>query len=287
MNPKKQQYRRLRDSEWPDDRLLRKVLPLRVSSFKVNVCVAQHIGDRHEQQDRVGIITSPRNPGAMLAIVADGMGGRTGGRLAADQVVSTAENLFKDMTENDSTYRDLLLHLAAEAHTVIRLTAIAAEKEPHSTLCALIIKKNYAIWAHAGDSRLYFFRGGRLLHRTPDHTYAEQLREEGRHEEAEVAAGRYKNILVSALGINKKPKVEIGEDNSLRAGDIFLLSSDGLWAYFDDDELVEILHQLPPREASERLVSLARERAEGRGDNLSLAIIKLEPQPKAAPGRRA
>ena len=106
-------------------------------------------------------------------------------------------------------------------------------------------------------------------------------------EEADVAAGRYKNILVSALGINKKPKVEIAEDNSLRAGDIFLLSSDGLWAYFEDDELVEILHQLPPREASERLVSLARERAEGRGDNLSLAIIKLEPQPKAAPSRRA
>jgi serine/threonine protein phosphatase PrpC len=258
-----------------------------VSSFKVNVCVAQHIGDRHEQQDRVAIITSPRNPGAMLAIVADGMGGRTGGRMAADQVVSTAENLFKDMTENDSTFRDMLLHLAAEAHTVIRLTAIAAEKEPHSTLCALIIKKNYAIWAHAGDSRLYFFRGGRLLHRTPDHTYAEQLREEGRHEEADVAAGRYKNILVSALGINKKPKVEIAEDANLREGDVFLLSSDGLWAYFDDDELVEILHQLPPREASERLVSLARERAEGRGDNLSLAIIRLEPQPRSGQARRA
>lgn len=256
-----------------------------VSSFKVNVCVAQHIGDRQEQQDRVAIITSPRNPGAMLAIVADGMGGRTGGRLAADQVVSTAENLFKDMTDRDSTYRDMLLHLAAEAHTVIRLTAIAAEKEPHSTLCALIIKKNYAIWAHAGDSRLYFFRGGRLIHRTEDHTYAEQLRLEGRHEDAELAAARYKNILVSALGINKKPKVVIAEDAALREGDIFLLTSDGLWAYFDDDELVEILHQLPPREASERLVSLARERAEGRGDNLSLAIIRLDPQPKAPTSR--
>jgi serine/threonine protein phosphatase PrpC len=182
-----------------------------VSSFKVNVCVAQHIGDRQEQQDRAAIITSPRNPGAMLAIVADGMGGRTGGRLAADQVVSTAENLFKDMTDRDSTYRDMLLHLAAEAHTVIRLTAIAAEKEPHSTLCALIIKKNYAIWAHAGDSRLYFFRNGRLVHRTEDHTYAEQLRLEGRHEDADMAAGRYKNILVSALGINKKPRIVIGE----------------------------------------------------------------------------
>lgn len=253
-----------------------------MSSFKVNACVAQHIGDRQEQQDRAAIITSPRNPGAMLAIVADGMGGRTGGRLAADQVVSTAENLFKDMTDRDSTFRDMLLHLAAEAHTVIRLTAIAAEKEPHSTLCALIIKKNYAIWAHAGDSRLYFFRSGRLVHRTEDHTYAEQLRQEGRHEDADIAAGRYKNILVSALGINKKPRVVIGEENALREGDMFLLASDGLWAYFEDDELSEILHGEPPREASERLISLARERAEGRGDNLSVVIIRLDPQPKQA-----
>ncbi|MCU0769270.1 MAG: serine/threonine-protein phosphatase, partial [Burkholderiaceae bacterium] len=90
-----------------------------------------------------------------------------------------------------------------------------------------------------------------------------------------------------ALGINKKPKVEIGEDEALREGDVFLLASDGLWAYFEDDELAEILQQMSPREASERLVSLARERAEGRGDNLSLAIIKLEPLPKTAvAGRR-
>jgi PPM family protein phosphatase len=253
-----------------------------VSSFKVNACVATHIGDRHDQQDRVGIITSPRNPGALLAIVADGMGGRTGGRQAADQVISTAENLFRDMSDRDATFRDLLLHLAAEAHTVIRLTAISAEKEPHSTLCALIIKKRYAIWAHAGDSRLYFFRGGKLVHRTEDHTYAQQLREEGRFEDAEVASQRYKNILVSALGINKKPKVEIGEDHILTVGDAFLLASDGLWAYFTDEELAEILTTMAPREASEQLISLARERAEGRGDNLSLAIVKLDPPEPAA-----
>jgi len=256
--------------------------------FKVTACTAEHIGDRAEQQDRVAILTSPRHPNSLLAVVSDGMGGRTGGRMAADQVIATATHVFRDLREDDSGgLLGLLVTMADEAHTVIRLSGMSSEKEPHATFVAVIVRGDYAAWAHAGDSRLYFFRGGRLLHRTPDHTYAEQLREEGRHEEADVAAGRYKNILVSALGINKKPKVEIGEDNSLRAGDIFLLSSDGLWAYFDDDELVEILHQMPPREASERLVSLARERAEGRGDNLSLAIIKLEPQPKAAPGRRA
>ena len=248
-----------------------------VSSFKVTACVATHIGDRHDQQDRVAIITSPRNPGALLAIVADGMGGRTGGRQAADQVISTAEALFKDMSDKDSSYEEMLLHLASEAHTVIRLTAISAEKEPHSTLCALIIKKRYAIWAHAGDSRLYFFRAGKLVHRTEDHTYAQQLKDEGRHEDAEIASVRYKNILVSALGINKDPKVELGEDHILSQGDVFLLASDGLWAYFSDEELAEILTDLPPRDASEELIALARERAEGRGDNLSLAIVKLEP----------
>jgi PPM family protein phosphatase len=256
----------------------------RVSSYKLSACVGTHIGDRHEQQDRVAIITSPRNPGAMMALVADGMGGRTGGRQAADQVVSTAENLFGDMSEHDSTFRDLLLHLAAEAHTVIRLTAISSEKEPHATLCALVIKKEYAIWAHAGDSRLYFFRDGRLVHRTEDHTYAQQLRDEGRNEDADIAAQRYKNILVSALGINKKPKVVIGEEHKLRVGDAFLLASDGLWAYFEDDELARILYSMPPREASEELIALARERSEGRGDNLSLAIVKLDP-PRTAQKR--
>ena len=216
----------------------------------------------------------------MLAIVADGMGGRTGGRQAADQVISTAESLFCDMSEHDSTFREMLLHLAAEAHTVIRLTAISAEKEPHATLCALIIKKQYAIWAHAGDSRLYFFRDGKLAHVTEDQTYAQQLRDEGRHEDAEIAAQRYKNILVSALGINKKPKIVIGEEHRLRAGDVFLLASDGMWAYFEDDELSRLLNDLSPREASEEMMSLARERAEGRGDNLSLAIVKFEPPPR-------
>jgi PPM family protein phosphatase len=248
-----------------------------VSSFTVNACAATHIGDRQDQQDRVAIITSPRNPGALLAVVADGMGGRTGGRLAADQVISTAESLFQDMSDRDATFRNLLLHLAAEAHTIIRLTAIASEKEPHSTLCALVIKKRSAVWAHAGDSRLYFFRGGKLLHRTDDHTYAHQLREEGRLQEAELANVRFKNILVSALGINHKPKVEVGEDHVLSVGDVFLLASDGLWAYFSDDELGDVLTRMTPRRASEHLISEARSRSEGRGDNLSLAIVKLDP----------
>jgi serine/threonine protein phosphatase PrpC len=182
------------------------------------------------------------------------------------------------MSHRDASLRDLLLHLADEAPTIIRLTAISAEKEPHSTLCALVIKKQSAVWAHVGDSRLYHFRDRKLLHRTEDHTYAQQLREEGRIQDAELASVRFKNVLVSALGIDSgKPKVEIGEENNLAVGDTFLLASDGLWGHFADDELGEVLGSMAPRQASEHLVSLARERGNGRGDNVSLAIVRLDP----------
>jgi PPM family protein phosphatase len=248
--------------------------------FKVSACIADHIGDRAEQQDRVALLTSKRNPGTLLAVVADGMGGRTGGRMASDQVVSTANSLFQETAAGDKDMGTLLRQIASEAHTVIRLTALSSEKEPHSTLIALMVRRHHAVWAHAGDSRLYFFRGGKLVRRTADHTYAHHLASEGKLAEAEVAQAKYKNILVSALGIAHEPQVVIDEAQDLVVGDAFLLCSDGLWAYFTDSELGSLLHSLSPREASEHLVRLARERAEGHGDNLSLAIVKLEaPEP--------
>jgi serine/threonine protein phosphatase PrpC len=244
--------------------------------FKVSAAIAEHLGDRSEQQDRVAVLTSERNPGTLLAVVADGMGGRTGGRLASDQVVSTAANLFKELSEHDTTLPNLLRQIASEAHTVIRLSALSTEKEPHSTIAVLMVKRDFAIWGHAGDSRLYWCRAGRVIRRTVDHTVASQLAAEGRHAEAERAALHYKNVLFSALGIRNELKLDIDQTQDLRVGDAFLLASDGLWAYFEDTEIASLLDRLPPREASKQLVNLARERAEGRGDNLSLVIVKLE-----------
>ncbi|HVJ60959.1 MAG TPA: protein phosphatase 2C domain-containing protein [Burkholderiaceae bacterium] len=252
--------------------------------FKVSACIAEHIGDRAEQQDRVAILTSKRHKGALMAVVADGMGGRSGGRMASDQVLATAESLFDEVGDGEQDLHGFLEQVATEAHTVIRLTAISAEKEPHSTMVALFVRKDYAIWGHAGDSRLYFFRAGRLAQCTQDHTYAAHLRAEGRNEEAAEADKKYKNVLVSALGISQGPKLSVDEASGLRVGDAFLLCSDGLWAYFNEVELGSLVHSLPPRDACDHLVRLARERANGRGDNLSLAIVKLE-TPETRPHR--
>ena len=58
----------------------------------IDACVAQHQGDRKEQQDRVALVPHPKGGGVALAVVADGMGGHTGGVLAAQQVIHTVRN---------------------------------------------------------------------------------------------------------------------------------------------------------------------------------------------------
>jgi PPM family protein phosphatase len=257
-----------------------------VSHFKVSACFADHIGDRSEQQDRVAILTSARHPNALLAVVADGMGGRTGGKMAADQVISTVKHVFEDLGEEDAGgLPGLLKQMADEAHTVIKLSALSSEKEPHSTFATLIVRRKYAIWAHAGDSRIYHFRNGSLLHQTEDQTYGNHLRAEGKLDEAKVADAKMRNVLVSALGLKRPPNLIITEANNLQIGDAFLICSDGLWAYFDVNELGQNLAQRPPREACDALIKTARERARGRGDNISLAIVKLD-APEAPPRAR-
>ncbi|MFN6323660.1 MAG: PP2C family protein-serine/threonine phosphatase [Burkholderiales bacterium] len=245
--------------------------------YRVAACVGQHIGDRREQQDRAGIFTSERAKGCVLVVVADGMGGRTGGALAAEQVINSARTLFKDFNPQHDSVIHLLTEIVREAHTVIRLSAITSEKEPHSTMVALVLQPGQANWAHVGDSRLYYYKRKELSFKTIDHSYVEQLVKQGQLTRAEAKNHKMSHVLMSALGTKDQPFIDFGETRDLAPEDTFLLCSDGLWAYFRDDEMGEILSSLPPRVASESLIELARERARGKGDNCTLAILQLSP----------
>ena len=248
--------------------------------FKLAACTAQHIGDRSEQQDRVGIFTCPRLPGSALFVLADGMGGKTGGAMAAQQVMSTAKSLFESYSPANETPRMLLNEIATESHTVIRLSALSEEKEPHSTMVALLLQPHRADWAHVGDSRLYLFHDGALIARTTDHSLVEQMVAKGKLTREAAYHHRLSNLLVNALGMANPPVTSFGESETLEPGHSFLLCSDGLWAYFDDDEIGQVLKNETPRKASELLIQGAREGAQGGGDNCTMAIARLEPVPE-------
>ena len=246
--------------------------------YRITASTGIHKGDRDYQQDQVNLFTHPHSPGCVLGIVADGMGGRSGGRKASDQVMLTAKQLFERYSPQTDDAPSMLKQIIEEAHIVIKLTAVSAEQEPHSTLAAFLINPGGEChWAHTGDSRIYHYQGSKLIHRTMDHSYVQTLVDKGEITEDEANVHPQSNILMGCLGTEEMPPITQHFIPQLRPEDVLLACSDGVWHYFSASEMGSALTMLSPREATEFLIQKARSRARGGGDNLSLALIRVDP----------
>ncbi len=259
-------------------------------TISIDACVAQHQGDRAEQQDRVALVPHPKGGGVALAVVADGMGGHTGGVLAAQQVIHTSRNNLEQFSVRDEDPRDMLEASIKEAHMLIKASRFINEKDPHSTAVMLLLQPGKVSWAHCGDSRLYRYHDDQLIFRTIDHSYVEQLLAKGKITPQQAAVHAKRNILITSLGGQEAPKIDYGMAEDLQGGDSFLLCSDGLWGYFSDAELGQVLARHSARESCDILITQARQRAGGEGDNVSVAILKLVeidvPAKPPAPAKR-
>jgi PPM family protein phosphatase len=234
-----------------------------------------HQGDRESQQDRVCLFRNMREPNCILAIVSDGMGGLTGGRKAADQVMLTADQLFKSFDSKIDNSPELLERIALDAHLVIGLTAIASADQPHTTYASFLITSDGAChWAHVGDTRIYHFRDARLVVRSLDHSYVQSLIDNNEITAEQAVNHPKSNVLTQCLGSKAAPKIARHSIEKLRSGDVIMACSDGVWPYFNDTEMGSILEHCNPREATELIITTARSRARKRGDNLSIAIVK-------------
>jgi serine/threonine protein phosphatase PrpC len=249
-----------------------------VQAFRLSAATGLHRGDRAYQQDQVEIMMHPRARGCALGIVADGMGGKSGGRKAADQVVLTGRQVFERYVPKQDDAAELMQQLVMEAHLMIKLTAITAEEEPHSTVAAFLVNPDLETWVvHAGDSRVYHFRGPEMQRRTIDHSFVQRLVDEGKLSEEAANTHPQSNLLTGCLGTQADPPVSLWSIDQLQFGDTLLACSDGLWHYFTAKEIGAIVHALPPREAGEMLIAKARQRARGGGDNLSVALLRVDP----------
>lgn len=248
------------------------------TGYRLSASTGIHKGDREYQQDQLALLKHTRVNGCVLAVLADGMGGRSGGRKASDQVMMTARQLFERYDPETDDAVATLNQIVQEAHIVIKLTAISSEEEPHSTLVAFLINPlGDCYWVHTGDSRIYHFHGNRFVKRTMDHSYVQTLVDRGEITEEEAQVHPQSNILMGCLGTDNDPPVGTHFIAQLRPGDTLMACSDGVWHYFNNHELGSVLSTLSAREATEFLIEKARSRARGGGDNLSLIIVKLEP----------
>ena len=211
-----------------------------------------------------------------LALVADGMGGHQAGEIASEMAVTLIEDAYYRSPQPPQAALVEAFHLAnREIH---RAAAQAPYWTGMGTTCtALVLRGNQAFSAQAGDSRLYLLRDGEVYLMSEDHSAVMEMVRLGKMSRAEARAHEDKNLLLRALGVQPEIRVSTwATPFPVRAGDAFLLCSDGLYDLVTDEELLLATAHGTPATASRRLIDLARER--GGPDNITVAILQCRPE---------
>jgi PPM family protein phosphatase len=222
------------------------------------------------------------DPALGFLIVADGIGGARAGEVAS----ALATDLIAERFRKGLAYQ---LHPdAAEAfvETAIQDANVAiwtlSEAEPElsgmgTTVVAGSVGEDWLAFGYVGDSRLYRLRDGRLEQLSRDHSFIQEVVDQGFFSTREDARryGIGTNILTRALGSSPRVKVSGGVAD-LACGDVFLFCTDGLTGMIPEDWLCQVLtasfgNDLEP--AAEALVRLANER--GGTDNITLALLRV------------
>jgi serine/threonine protein phosphatase PrpC len=231
-------------------------------------------GQRRNNEDRIAYCYSRD---ALLMVVADGMGGHYYGEVAAQIAAQTLTEAFR--REAQPSLAEPFLFLQQEMNNAHRaILDFAAdhrlEDSPRTTCVACIIQGNVASWAHAGDSRLYLLRGGRLAAQTRDHSRVRALVDRGAITEADATGHPERHKVYSCLGGPQAPEIELSRKTPLESGDVVLLSTDGFWEPLPVERIAAALLDTDLQKAVPALLTQAEQRADGHGDNLSVIAVR-------------
>jgi len=241
-----------------------------------------HIGGRKVNQDRMGYCFTRD---ALLLVLADGMGGHQHGEIAATIAMQTLSMLFQMAAKPyikkperfledamQQAHRDILAYMARHK----------LDESPRTTVVACLVQHNCAVWAHCGDSRLYWVRANRVLAQTRDHSHLEYLIAKGLASPAERASHPDRNKLYNCLGGSNAPRIELSRQAGLAPGDVLLLCSDGLWSMVPDAEIAQKLATRTVVQAVPELVSMAVAIGGPRADNTTALAISWQGADNAA-----
>jgi serine/threonine protein phosphatase PrpC len=235
-------------------------------------------GDRHGNEDRIGYSYSRD---VLLMVVADGMGGHMRGEVAAEIAVTEITRLFQQEARNKLRRpSDFLVSSINAAHRAIVSNAVAENflESPRTTCVVCIVQDGKAWWAHAGDSRLYVLRAGRLVASTQDHSRVQQMVDSGVITAEAAAVHPERNKIYSCLGGVVPPVIAVGGELPLQTGDTVLLSTDGFWAHIPPALIANLLRKQDIVGLLPALLTEAHKRARGEGDNLSVVAMTWEAQ---------
>ena len=226
-----------------------------------------------------------------LFVVADGMGGHAAGEVASSVAVHEVRRVIsenraivtayhRDATEENRAALVELLDVAirASCHKVFTL----AEENPErkgmgTTLSFMVIAGGRGFIGHVGDSRIYLVREGEVQQLTEDHSLVNELIKRGRLKPGDEFDSPYKNAVTRAVGVYETVDGDCF-DFEVRAGDNYLLCSDGLSCYLADEITEHFLTLDNVKEVPDAFIHLANEA--GGKDNITAIVVRaVEPAP--------
>jgi serine/threonine protein phosphatase PrpC len=214
-----------------------------------------------------------------LFVVADGMGGAQAGEVASRIAVESFQPGLEDASHPELALASLARSANARIHELSHSNAEQAGMG--TTLTAVYVGEDEVAIAHVGDSRAYCLRDGELLRLTDDHSLVDELMRQGRLTPEEAVEHPQRSVITRALGPEGTVEVDT-RSFSARAGDVYLLCSDGLTTMLGEDEILALLLANPLlHDAGEALIAAANE-AGGR-DNITVVLLRLEEVRVGAP----
>ena len=207
-----------------------------------------------------------------LLIVADGMGGYTGGEYASTMVVDTIVEVVNEATEIST---EVLENAILKANRMVyeKSQSYKELEGMGTTAVVAYVQEDTLYWAHVGDSRLYLY-GQEGLHRmTKDHSMVQQLVEAGTITEDEVIHHPNRNMLTRAIGVYETVEVDTGVVE-VHQNDRILLCSDGLSGYIEESKIGQVLsEENNESRALEDLVHLVYDA--GARDNVTIVLGRI------------
>lgn len=203
-----------------------------------------------------------------LWAVADGMGGHEGGEWASARLVRELERAeLPDGIEQAGERVAAAMRAANDA-----ILAEAGERggQMGTTVAALLVRERDYLVQWIGDSRAYLLRDGAFTQLSRDHTQVQEMVERGLLRASELAGHPMGHILSRAVGV--RGEIEIDQaGGEVRPGDVFLLCSDGLHSYVEEEEIRRLLGRGSPARALDDLIAATL--AAGAPDNVTAIAI--------------
>lgn len=213
--------------------------------------------------------------GRTMIILADGMGGHRAGNIASEMAVTDLGIAWVDtQIDTINEVREWFAYfLEVENQKIHQMGQDEAYRGMGTTLEALAIIDNQAIYAHIGDSRIGLVRGEEYYQLTSDHSLVNELLKAGQLTPEEAESHPQKNIITQSIGQKDEVQPDFGMV-TLEAGDYILLNSDGLTNMISGSEISDIVNSdIPLADKTATLIRFANNA--GGIDNITVALVSI------------